>query len=721
MKGNSSKRIFAAVMSAVMLCSAAPTAGFTGTAADSDVVYSSGFEDGDVSAFVNRGADDTTVITTSTELAFSGSYSLCASGRSSSWNGPAFRLDDKCKAGTEYLINAAVSGQYYTGITVSYQYSDSSGTPHYVNLESANASGWVQFEDLKVSFSEDVTDVYVYFEGGTDNIYVDDFSVKAAPVAPIETDIASLKDVYGSYFKLGTSITTMGLSSQSTKNLILKHFNSITLGNELKPDAIIDREATAELGDYNNPQINLAGARTILNFCRDNNIPVRGHTLVWHSQTPDWFFKENFSDSGNWVDKDTMLIRMENYIKNVFAAVEEEYPTVDFYAWDVVNEAWLEDGSPRQPGEQGSGGSANSAWVKVFGDNSFIEPAFEFARKYAPEGCKLYYNDYNEYMDGKMNAIIAMAEDLKAKGLIDGIGMQSHLDVRQGSDAFPSAAMYEKALAAYAATGLDIQVTELDATVPANSGEQYFEAQAQYYSDIMDAIMKYKDNISAVVFWGTTDDKSWRANQSPLLFNADYTAKPAYYSIVDGLDVPVTQDNSITVEVYDIDTGELVPGIKMALSSFDTTPGVDGLGYLSWNTSDENPKTFTGLSNSPVAYEVYIEDAESAGYHEATDATYAIEFTEDMDTNSVTFRIPVQKYETDVVYGDANDDGSVDVSDAVFILQGIADPSSEEFKRTAAGEIQADCYAPGGGVDAEDALTILRFKADIVTALPVNS
>ena len=95
-----------------------------------------------------------------------------------------------------------------------------------------------------------------------------------------------------------------------------------------------------------------------------------------------------------------MLQRMENYIKNVFAALEEEYPTVDFYAWDVVNEAWLDNGSPRTGGGQSE--NANySGWVKVFGDNSFIEPAFEYARKYAPKNTKLYYNDLNEYMTKK--------------------------------------------------------------------------------------------------------------------------------------------------------------------------------------------------------------------------------------------------------------------------------------------------------------------------------
>ncbi len=224
-----------------------------------------------------------------------------------------------------------------------------------------------------------------------------------------------------------------------------------------------------------------------------------------------------------------MLIRMENYIKNVFAAVKKEYPDVEFYAWDVVNECLLDDGSARQPGSQEEG-SSKSPWVKVFGDNSFIKPAFEFAKKYAPEGCKLYYNDFNEYMPGKREAIVALTEEINADGhFIDGIGMQSHL----GTDVFPTANVYEKALSMFAATGLDIQITELDQMI---SSADKFEEQAKYYSDIMDVIMKYQDSVSAVVFWGTTDDMSWRASKYPLLFNEDYTAKPCFYSIVDGFE-----------------------------------------------------------------------------------------------------------------------------------------------------------------------------------------
>ncbi len=543
-------RLLACALGTVCAVTALPVSSLFAGATDQTVIYETGFEDG-VIDFTRRGEDETLSITTD---AYSGESALAVTTRAKGWNGPQLALDERCEAGVRYVVSAAVKTAWYNDVKMSLQYTDSEGKQHYTNLASVISQGdWQTFTDVKFSFSEDVTDVYVYFEcNDTADLYVDDFSLKTAPVYDIEQDIPSLKDVYEDYFKIGGAVTTDELAPQSTKDLVLKHYNSITLGNELKPDAVLSQSATLayleETGDDTNPQITINSARSILNFCRDNDIPVRGHVLVWHSQTPDWFFKEGYTDDGDWVTSDVMLQRMENYIKNLMEMLAEEYPTVEFYAWDVVNEAWLDDGSPRTGGGQSE--NANySAWVKVFGDNSFIPYAFEYARKYAPEGCKLYYNDFNEYMPGKTTAMVNMATELAAEGLIDGIGMQSHLDV-----GFPTVSTYEKALAAFAATGLDIQVTELDITT-SDTSEAGFETQAQMYSDIMDCLVKYADSVSAVVFWGTTDDMSWRSAKYPLLFNEDYTAKPCFYSIVDGFEVedPVVGDVNMNGSVTVVD------------------------------------------------------------------------------------------------------------------------------------------------------------------------
>lgn len=513
-----------------------------------DDKFESDFDNNSTQKWNGRGSAK---VELSTKYAHSGTTSLYVSGRTQLWNGATRSASDIMEAGGYYKVGTYVlyDGDQYTDtqkFSINLQY-DLNGKENYYTIatETANKGEW-KYVGSEFTVPEGATNFYIYVQTGYTsapkeqdlmNFYMDDAVGEHLPDPAIQDDIASLKDAYSDYFKIGCACAGSEFAQGATKDLIKKHYNSLTLGNELKPDSVLDQALSqkyvAETGDDTMPQISLNEADEILKFAGENKIPVRGHVLVWHSQTPDWFFKEGFQDDGDWVSKDVMLQRMENYIKNVFAALEEEYPTVNFYAWDVVNEAWLDNGVPRTGGGQSE--NANySGWVKVFGDNSFIEPAFEYARKYAPANTKLYYNDFNEYMPQKTDAICKMALELKDKGLIDGIGMQSHLDV-----GFPNVSTYKKALEKFVETGLDIQVTELDITT-SDTSEAGFEKQAEMYKGIMDACVEYADSISAVVFWGTTDDKSWRAAKTPLLFNENYTAKPSFYAIVEGKDPVVT-------------------------------------------------------------------------------------------------------------------------------------------------------------------------------------
>ena len=620
MRKSITKKLLAGLTSAAMLATATAvnlTAVPAATAADAKVIYSTDFE-GDSFDFTRRGEDETLELTT--EQAHGGSQSLCVSTRAKNWNGPQLALDNLIEANTEYVVNAYAMTPWYATLTLSMQYTDADGNIHYGNILGQTSQGeWTAYENVKFSFPADTTDWYLYFEASDANvnIYLDDFTITEAPEVELE-DIASLADVYRPYFKIGTAIMASNLSSKPFMGLVEKHFNeSITFGNELKPDFVLDKAATlaymeANDGDQTNPQISLTSAKALLNYCRDNNIPVRGHTLVWHSQTPDW------------VSKEVMIQRMENYIKNVMEALAEQYPTVDFYAWDVVNEAWTDGGQPRTAGSNNVT-NGNSAWVQVFGDNSFIEYAFKFARQYAPEGCKLYYNDYNEYIDGKTNAICEMATDLKAKGLIDGIGMQSHLATN-----FPSAAQYKKALAKFAALGLDIQVTELDITT-SDTSEAGLETQAQVYSDIMDALVEYSDSISAVIFWGVTDDQSWRASQLPLLFDKDFKAKPAYYSIVDGLE-PVT-----------------------------TAPQ---------DTTTTTTTTTTTAATTAPSGDFLAGDVDCNGVVEINDVVLLARYVAQDDTVKITVQ--------GVANGDYNQDGSLDSTDITAVCRQLAHLTDED-------------------------------------------
>ena len=565
MKRHTAKRVLAGVLGGVLLGTSVPFT--TATAADVEtgaVIYSSDFEDtGESLPFTGRGGVESISITSS--QAHGGSSSMMVSDRAKGWHGPQLLVDDICQPNKEYTVSAFAKTEWYNSVKLSLEYTDTAGERHYSNLASGTSNGdWTEFSNVKFSFTSEVSKVYVYFEcNDASTLYIDDFTLAEAPIIPIEEDIASLKDVYNGYFKVGTAVMASNLSSPSFMDLVQKHFSgSITFGNELKPDYVLDQAASQANGGNTNPQVNFSQADALLKYCAANKIPVRGHTLVWHSQTPDWFFKENFSDDGDWVDKDTMITRMENYIKNVMEGLATQYPDVEFYAWDVVNEAWQDNGTPRAAGSSKSENPDSSAWTRIFGDNSFIEYAFQFARKYAPAGCKLYYNDFNEYMPQKTTAIYDMAMELKEKGLIDGIGMQSHLDV-----GFPNASTYEKALSKFASTGLDIQITELDITT-SDTTEAGLEKQAQMYSDIFDLCVKYKDNISAVVIWGVTDDQSWRATRVPLLFDENFKAKPAFYAIVDDVEpiapitttVTTTASSETTTTTTTEPDGNFIPG-----------------------------------------------------------------------------------------------------------------------------------------------------------------
>ncbi|MCR5540749.1 MAG: endo-1,4-beta-xylanase [Ruminococcus sp.] len=550
MKGNLLKKLSAYALCVTMACSAVPFSTYSAFAATNSsvsasasgkVAFSTDFEDGDCSMFSKRGDSDTSVIKVIEDSkAPSGKKVMAVTGRDQSWNGPSLGVKGVLQPGVKYDISVKVKAQWYNTVCISLQHTPAgSDEPLYTNLVKGVSQG--DYVELNASFSygAEEKDVSIYVEtwGEANDLYIDDFTITAAP-NNMDVNAPSLKNVYADMFKFGTACTVSELAPDSTKALIRKHFNSITAGNELKPENVLDREACLALaakGDDENPQVTLEAAKPILDFAREYNIPMRGHVLVWHSQTPMWFFKENYDPDGEWVSKEKMLKRMENYIKNVFTAVKKDYSDVNFYAWDVVNECFDDYGSPRKPGfPESSNNYEASPWVKIFGDNSFIKPAFVYAKKYAPAGCKLYYNDYNEYMQ-KSDAIVKLCQEINSDGhYIDGIGMQSHLNVtNNGSDdPFPSVSSYRQALEKFSKTGLDIQVTELDCTV----NDKRFELQAKYYSDILDALVDYKDYISAVVVWGTTDDISWRADRDPLLFNKDYSVKPCFESIVDGIE-----------------------------------------------------------------------------------------------------------------------------------------------------------------------------------------
>ena len=354
-----------------------------------------------------------------------------------------------------------------------------------------------------------------------------------------------LKDVFEGYgFRTGNIFNNGTIKNSAIQANILKDCNAIECENETKPDATLVQNGSTNT----NVKVSLNSCAAIADFCVKNNLGFRGHTLVWHSQTPEWFFKENFNASGAYVNSSIMDQRMESYIKNMFAAFETQYPTLNLYAYDVANECISDDsnrtannGGAREPGY----GNGKSPWVQVYGSNAFVEKAFSYARKYAPSNCKLYYNDYNEYWDHKRDCIInTILKPLSAKGLLDGMGMQSHVDA--GHNTFSGTINYLKAMDMFLDLGIDVQVSELDISIDGNSG-QSLQTQAEKYKNIVQHIVeantsgKYKGKVTLFQVWGPNDANTWiSGDKSPTLYDKSNNPKAAYTSLMNyGKTLPV--------------------------------------------------------------------------------------------------------------------------------------------------------------------------------------
>lgn len=225
-------------------------------------------------------------------------------------------------------------------------------------------------------------------------------------------------------------------------------------------------------------------------------------------------------------DRETMLARLESYIKGVLEFVQTEYPGV-IYAWDVVNEAMEEN--------EEDCWRKKSLWYQTVGTD-FVKYAFRFARKYADKNVKLFYNDYNTFMPFKRDSICNLIlKPLLEENLIDGVGMQAHLVLKD-----MNVAEFEEALLTYGALGLEVHLTELDihATDPSEEGmKKLADSYGELFSVLVKAKKEGKANITCVTFWGMKDDESWltgfrKEKSYPMLFGDDYQEKAAYYTVM---------------------------------------------------------------------------------------------------------------------------------------------------------------------------------------------
>ena len=374
---------------------------------------------------------------------------------------------------------------------------------------------------------------YTLSEGASEAcFYVDDINITLGEET-VKTDYVydgeSLSQVYEPYFKVGTCMSSRMLANTEIRKITLDNFNSVTAENEGKPEQILDQDACKALVDETQVAIKTAPFEKIYNWAEAHHIGVRHHTFVWFDQTPQWFFRTGYDNGGAFVSKETMIARMENFIKTALETINDRWPGL-VYAIDVSNEG-VQNGGIRK---MDNNNRNPNYWYQIIGDD-YVYYAFKFARQYAEEGQELYYNDYAFDYDTNnckfaLNTLLKQAID---EQLIDGVGIQGHLDTHNFSlDAVMRDAEMIKE------KGLKCQITELDitansdSTADLNSQKNAFKRLA---TRVLQSNAEGKTEINAIVFWGIRDDWSWKRNQHPLLFNENYAKKPAYYGFLEAV------------------------------------------------------------------------------------------------------------------------------------------------------------------------------------------
>ena len=314
-------------------------------------------------------------------------------------------------------------------------------------------------------------------------------------------------------FKFGVAIPArifMRAPNDATR-LVERHFNSITPENEMKPASLQPKEG----------EFRWDVSDRFVAFGEKNKMKIIGHCLVWHNQTPHWFF---VNADGSKADRETLIARMRAHIHAVVGRYKGR-----IHGWDVVNEAF-DDGGRLNP----------SPWRDGIGED-FIELAFRFAHEADPDA-ELYYNDFNMFTAGKRRGVVEMVRKFKEKGVrIDAVGLQSHAGLKG-----PKVEEYEATIEALASVGVKAMITELDVsalpsawglTAEITSRHDYDEKynpwkdgvlpkdvekeHARRYFDLFKMYLRHADVIDRVTLWGLTDGDSW-LNDFPVRGRTDY-------------------------------------------------------------------------------------------------------------------------------------------------------------------------------------------------------
>jgi endo-1,4-beta-xylanase len=323
----------------------------------------------------------------------------------------------------------------------------------------------------------------------------------AAPAAMAKAKDRGLRDV-ATRPLVGTAVDMSALANDATyKAAIAREFNTVTPENVMKWETVEPQQGVTDFSQGD----------ALVRFARANRQAVRGHTLVWHSQLPTWLTSGTFTN-----EQLEAILR-----RHIFE--EAGHFRGRIYAWDVVNEAFNEDGTLR-----------DTIWLRAIGPD-YIAKAFIWAHKADPHA-RLYYNDYNlESIGPKSDAALALVKQLKARHVpIDGVGFQGHLGIQ-----YPYPDTFGDNLQRFAAAGFDVAITEADVRMVLPVTPEKLATQATYFGDMMRSCVAVRRCVTFTL-WGFTDKYSWvpgffagEGAATPL--DEAFQPKPAYFALRDAL------------------------------------------------------------------------------------------------------------------------------------------------------------------------------------------
>jgi endo-1,4-beta-xylanase len=255
-------------------------------------------------------------------------------------------------------------------------------------------------------------------------------------------------------------------------------------------------------------------ADAVIAFARANGQVVRGHTLVWDLQLPDWVTQGQFSrEEWRQILKDHIQTVVGRYRGQVIS-------------WDVVNEPLDDEGQIR-----------TGFWLNAIGPE-YIALAFQWAHEADPQAL-LFLNEHAaEGMGQKAQGLYALAQGLLAAGVpLDGIGIEMHVVLGGPLTGADLAANMQR----LADLGLIVHITEMDVRTQYSqaSRAEKLAGQAELYREFLGACLA-APNCKSFTVWGLTDRHSWIPGYTgrpdmPLLFDELGQPKPAYEAVVETL------------------------------------------------------------------------------------------------------------------------------------------------------------------------------------------